>query len=255
MSEPTDRPDRRDDTGPAGAEADSGARSVWDWVVSEDGDRFGQDIFDPQTRRRWCAAIFTGGLPYLWQQVATVPRDVAVERLELRPGDHVLILGEAVEAIGFDDLVRRHVGDDGDVTVIDVRDRVLSALMNGELPRWQYDETAHFADRHFDVVFVAQANAHAADWAATGAELLRVMKSGRRLVIAEIAFSSTFQARAANDVHLEYWLRKLVEGMGYTDEVLLHWDLRDLEAALGPQLDDVETFEWRGVELLWGRKP
>ena len=60
----------------------------------------------PQTRRRWCAAIFTGGLPYLWQQVARVPRGIAIDRLELQPGDRVLIVGEAVEAIGFDELVR-----------------------------------------------------------------------------------------------------------------------------------------------------
>jgi len=35
----------------------------------------------------------------------------------------------------------------------------------------------------------------------------------------------------------------------------VHWDLDDLAAALDSQLDGLETFEWRGVELLWGRKP
>ena len=243
----TDTTDDRTATTPAG---------VWDWVIQEDGDRFGRDIFDLDTRRRWCAALFTGGLPYLWQQVATVPRDLTLDQLELRPGDRVLIVGEAVEAIGFDSLVRERIGPDGELTVRDVRDRVLTMLMAGELPRFSYDElTADFADEQFDVVFVAQANAHAADWRASGAQLLRVMTSGRQLVIAEISFSSTFLRRAQTDVHLEYWLQKMIEGMGQSWELLVHWDLPDLEAALAPLLDDTTTFEWRGVELLWGRKP
>lgn len=229
--------------------------NVWDWVVKEDGDRFGQDIFDPDTRRRWCAAILSGGLPYLWQEVATIPRDLAIERLELKPGDQVLILGEAAEAIGFDELVRQRVGDTGSVTVIDIRDRVLTTAMEGGLPIWDYDETSHFGDEHFDLVFVAQANAHATNWTTAGAELLRVMKPGRRLVFAEITFSSMFRHRAAADVHLDYWLRKLLDGMGHSYDALVHWDVDDLEAALAPLLDDIETFEWRGVELLWGRKP
>lgn len=231
------------------------AATVWDWVVAEDGDRFGHDIFDPDTRRRWCAAILTGGLPYMWQQIASVPRELALDKLELKPGDRVLVVGEAATDIGFDSWVRDRVGSAGDVTVVDIRDRVLTTFMNGELPQWEWDETSGFADEQFDCVFVAQAVAHAADWTKSGTELLRVMKPGRRLVLAEIAFSSTFFARADTDVHLAYWLRKLMEGMGQPLEALVHWDLADLTSALGPQLTGAETFEWRGVELLWGRKP
>jgi SAM-dependent methyltransferase len=231
------------------------APSVWDWMVPEDADRFGRDILDPGTRRRWCAAILAGGLPYLWHEVAAVPRRLLTEQLELTEGDRVLIVGEATEAIGFDEDVRRLVGAAGEVVVIDIRDRVLTEMMAGKLPQWRWEMTYGFADGEFDCVFAAQSVAHAADWAEAGRELLRVMKSGRRLVLGEIAFSSTFSARSRADVHLEYWVRKLVEGMEQPLGTLVHWDLDDLVAALRPQLDGLETFEWRGVELLWGRKP
>ncbi len=228
---------------------------VWDWVVPADGERFGSDIFDAEVRRRWCAAVFTGGLPYLWHEVAAIPRRMLLDRLEVTVGDRVLVIGEATEAIGFDEDVRRLVGPTGEVVVVDIRDRVLSGLMTGGGVQWHWDMTDGYEDDQFDCVFVAQAVAHAADWTATGRDLLRVLKPGCRLVLGEISFSSTFLTRARADVHLEYWLRKLVEGMGETLEILVHWDLEQLVSALEPQLIGLETFEWRGVELLWGSKP
>jgi hypothetical protein len=47
----------------------------------------------------------------------------------------------------------------------------------------------------------------------------------------------------------------MLEGMQVSFEDLVYWGLGDLETARRPRLDDIKTFEWRGVELLWGRKP
>ena len=228
---------------------------VWDAMVPADADRFGRDILDAETRWRWCSALLVGGLPYLWQQVAYIPRDLALDRLELFPGDRVLIFGEAVTDIGFDRLIRDRVGSTGTVEVIDIRHRVLDTMRAGKPPQWQWTETSGVPNESFDCVLVGQAVAHAADWAREGAELLRIMKPGRRLVLAEIAFSDTFYARTHADVHLEYWLRKMLEGMGQSLDSLVRWNQPELTAALGSQLEGMETFEWRGVELLWGRKP
>lgn len=229
--------------------------SVWDAMVPEDAERYGSDILDPQARQRWCSALLVGGLPYLWNQVATVPLGLALDQLELVPGDRVLIFGEAVEGIGFDTMIGDRVGSDGEVVVIDIRSRVLDTVRAGGAPQWHWTETHEFPDGHFDCVFVGQALAHAEDWSREGRELLRVMKPGRRIVLAEIAFSDTFYARAHADVHLEYWLRKMLEGMGHDFDGLVRWNQPELVAALGPVLEGLETFEWRGVELLWGRKP
>jgi dihydrofolate reductase len=43
-------------------------------------------------------------------------------------------------------------------------------------------------------------------------------------------------------------------------EIVVHgspqnWNLGDVAAARRDAMDDLETFEWRAVDLLWGRKP
>ncbi len=224
-------------------------------MAPEDAERWGQDILDPDERRRWCMAVLWGGLPHLWSSSAQVPRQVAVDQLDLRPGDRVLIVGEAVAGIGFDDQVRAGVTPGGEVIVHDLRGQVLDMMRAGERPQWEWTETRAYPDHHFDAVFVAQAVSHAEDWAREGAELLRVLRPGRPLVLAEIMFSDVFFSRAQADVHLEYWVRKLLEGIGESFETLVGYGQDELVAALGSGLDRLQTFEWRGVELLWGRKP
>jgi SAM-dependent methyltransferase len=229
---------------------------VWDAMDPEDAERFGQDILDPEVRRRWCTAVLVGGLPYLWQRVASVPRKLALDKLELQAGDRVLLFGEAVNAIGWDEEIRQRVGSTGDVVVIDVRDRVLGMMREQQVPWWEWAETSEYPDEHFDAVFVGQAVAHAGDWRREGAEMLRVMKPGRPLVLAEMVITGErFKQRALADVHVEYWLRKMLEGMGLPFDALDYWSFRDVVDGLTPQLEELETFEWRGVELLWGRKP
>jgi ubiquinone/menaquinone biosynthesis C-methylase UbiE len=228
---------------------------LWEQMIPEDAERFGHDMFDLAARKRWCQAIMFGGLPHLWRHVALVPRQIAIEKLELRSGDRVLIVGEAVEDIGFDNEIRELVGSPGEVITVDIRSRVFEEFHAGREPKWQWDFTREYPDQYFDCVFVGQGVAHAADWGREGQELLRVMHIGRRLVLAEISFSQTFYARLHTDVHLEYWVRKLMEGLGDSLEELPYWNLADVERTLSGHLDDIETFEWRGVDLLWGRKP
>lgn len=227
---------------------------TWEAMDPEDADRMGRDILDPEARRRWCTALLAGGLPYLWGRVAQVPRQIALDQLELRDGDRVLLYGEAVAPIGWDAEIRERIGG-GELVVVDVRDRVLEMMRRREAPQWEWTEPHAYPDEHFDCVFVGQAVAHAADWTREGAELLRVMKPGRQLVLAEIGLGDSLFAKAHADVHLEYWLRKMLEGMGLSFDALVYWSPQQLIDALGPQLDALATFEWRGVELLWGRKP
>ncbi len=228
---------------------------LWGQMVAEDSERFGHEILDPAARMRWCQAVLFGGLPHLWRHVATVPRAVAIDKLELHRGDRVLIVGEAISDIGFDTEIRDLVGAEGEVVVEDVRARVFEEFHAGREPKWEWQFTKEYADEHFDCVFVGQGVAHAADWTREGQELLRVMRPGRRIVLAEIAFSETFHTRVKTDVHIEYWVRKLLEGIGEGLEELPYWNLDDVAQALVGVLEDLETYEWRGVDLLWGRKP
>jgi hypothetical protein len=228
---------------------------IWDQMVPEDAERWGRDILDPAARKRWCQAVMFGGLPYLWRHVAIVPREVAIDKLELRRGDRVLIAGEALPEIGFEADISEIVGPEGEIASVDMRTRVFEEFHAGRVAKWEWDYTRDYPDEHFDCVFVGQGVAHAGDWAREGRELLRVLRAGRRMVMAEISFSETFYARVQADVHLEYWVRKLMEGIGESFEALPYWNLVDVAAALDGALDELDTFEWRGVDLLWGRKP
>lgn len=228
---------------------------LWDRMVSADAERFGSDILDPEARKRWCQAVLFGGLPYLWRDVAAVPREVALGKLELRRGDRVLIIGEAISDIGFDADIADRVGAEGEVVAVDIRDRVFEQFHAGLQPKWQWDYADEYPDEHFDCIFIGQGVAHAGDWAREGGELMRVLRPGRRIVMAEISFSETFHGRVQTDVHLEYWVRKMLEGLGETLEHLPYWNLDDVAAALHGIADEVETFEWRGVDVLWGRRP
>lgn len=237
------------------ASNDDGVPSLWDAMVAEDAERFGKDIRDPAARKRWCGAVLLGGLPYLWNNVALVPRKLAVEHLDLSAGDRALIVGEAVSDIGFDSELEELVGPDGTVDVIDMRSQVLDLFGAGKEPKWEWQFTHDAPADRYDAIFVGQGVAHAGDWRREGAELLRVLKSGRPLVLAEISFADNFYSRMAADVHLEYWVRKLMEGLEHDLRELPYWNLESVAESLADQVVGLETFEWRGVDLLWGRKP
>lgn len=229
-------------------------KTPWSAMEPAEAERFGDDIFDPAARRRWCGAILAGGLPYLWTQKARIPRQIALDQLELRQGDRVYINGEALEPVGIPDEVRERVGDSGEVVVDDFLETVRDMGFRGEDPKWQWEYTHGYPDEHFDCVLVMQGVAHAGDWAREGAELLRVMKPGRQIVLAEIAFGTSFYERVAADLHIEYYFEKLFEGIGLPFKYP-GWEISDVSAQLAPLVDDIDVFRWRGVDLLWGRKP
>lgn len=228
----------------------------WSAMDPAEKDRFGEDIFDAPTRARWCGAVALGGLPFMWKHKARVPRKLVLDQLELRPGDRVYVIGEHLELMGIPDELRARVGAGGEVVVEDFKEKVRDMFFRNEDPKWEWDYTHDFPDEHFDCVLVMQGVAHAGDWAREGAELLRIMKPGRQAVLAEIAFGTSFYERVAADLHIEYIFEKLSEGMGrpFWDH-LPGWEIGEVQAQLAPLMDDIEVFRWRGVDLLWGRKP
>jgi methyltransferase family protein len=219
-----------------------------------EAERFGEDIFDPEKRARWCGAVLAGGLPYLWAHKARMPRKIALEQLELRPADRVYVNGEALEPTGIVDEIRERVGTTGEVVVDDFMETVRDIAFRGEDPKWQWDYTHGYPDQHFDCVLVLQGVAHAGDWAREGAELVRVLKPGRQIVLAEIAFGKSFHERVAADLHIEYYFEKLFDGIGLPF-YLPAWEIEDVRDQLAGLIDDIDVFRWRGVDLLWGRKP
>src|SRR3974377_2377088 len=81
----------------------------WAWMQSYDVQRLGGVILDLKEQEGWWRAVLLGGLPFMWRK-AEVARNLIYDRLELRTGDKVLIIGECIEPCGFVDDMRQRVG-------------------------------------------------------------------------------------------------------------------------------------------------
>jgi hypothetical protein len=233
----------------------------WEFINDMDTARMGGVILDPLEQQRWSRAVMlAGSLPYMWREKARVLREFMYTKLELRLGDKVLILGEMVEACGFDQDLRDRVGVSGDVKVIDITDQARDAVLagkrgsGGQLGTWSYDYTRDFPDSVFDCVAVLQAVQHAEDWRETGRELLRLMKPGRVILLAEITFSPRMRLLAEQDIHIATWIDKLSSRVGFDPFGAAYYSTDDLLRAFAGQVHDEGTFVWRGIELFWGRK-
>ena len=93
----------------------------WKWMQPYDVRRFGEVILDRKEQERWCRAVLLGGLPFMWRK-AEVARNLIYDKLELREGDKVLIIGECIEPCGFVDDMRARIGPKGEVHLIDITD-------------------------------------------------------------------------------------------------------------------------------------
>jgi hypothetical protein len=230
---------------------------AWGAMLPHDIARFGEVILDPAERKRWCTAILIGGLPYIWRELAAVPRQLFLDRLGVSPGDRVLLVGEGLEGIGIGTEIMGLVGPSGDVVTVDFMERVRDTAMAGEWPQWAWPYTEEYPDEYFDAVAIFQGVAHSEDWAVTGRELMRVLKPGRMIVLGEIIFGPPLSAVIRQDVHVTYVFTKIWEAIfppGATFDDMPYWSPEALTVAFDGQVEDAETFVWRGVELFWGRK-
>ena len=236
--------------------------SAWDLIQPWDLELLGEDVLDIDERRRWERAFMVaGGLPYIWQQLARPISDVIYGLLELRPDDRVLIIGEAIEPCGWGDAIRALVGPGGSVETVEIIHQGRAVILDGGKPGrngvvgcWEWDYTYETADEHYDCVAVLQATQHCDDWEATSRELMRVTKPGRRIVLAEAVYAGpTFLERINADVHIRAWYEKLFSGIDV--DQIPYYSGEQLAASFEPVVADLRLMEWKGVEMLWGRKP
>jgi hypothetical protein len=243
--------------------AGGGKPSPWDLMQKFDAARFGADIFDPAQQARWGHAMFIGGLPYMWRYLAGDVLEMIYAKAEIRPGDKVLLFGESLESCGFIDDVRKLVGPAGEVTPVDMQEDARNAVAarqrgsGGQIGTFDYVRyTSHIADGAYDVVLNLQAIQHAEDWTVAGREFLRIMKSGRRLVMAEIIQGSPEQLwKIGLDLHIQHLIDKIFSRRGIALTDIPYYSRDDLKRAFAGLLDEVGDFEWRGLEVFWGRKP
>jgi Methyltransferase domain len=231
----------------------------WSYLQPNDVERFGAVILDPGEQKRWSSALFLGGLSYMWQR-STALRDLIFLHLALKPGDRVLLLGEALEGSNFPDDIRTRIGV-GELICVDIIEEARNAMIqrrigrNGKLGTWEYTYTHGTADGHYDAVFVMQGIGHSDDWKITGRELLRVLKPGGPIMLTEIGFGPQFFAALEMDLHVEYIFRKIVAGRQRELGDAAYYSIAELQSAFAGMLTEVGSFSWRSADLFWGRKP
>jgi SAM-dependent methyltransferase len=232
----------------------------WDFMQPHDIERFGAQILDSAERQRWCTATLIGGLPFMWQNMAATMKTFIYAQMAIRSGDKVLILGESVESAGFRTDIEALVGPAGRVDVIDIIETARNATAanvrgrNGKRGTWRYDYADKIPDNQYDCIGVLQAVQHSDDWRSAGTDLLRIMKPGGVLMLAEITFGPRIAQLAAQDLHLQYWVDKLSYGARVPTSELAYYSASDLRLAFDGQLSNPQDFEWRGLELFWGTK-
>ena len=230
----------------------------WSYLQPNDVERFGTVILDPAEQKRWSSALFLGGLSYMWQK-STALRDLIFLHLALKHGDRVLLLGEALQGSRFPEDIQARIGG-GELTCIDIIEEARNAMLqrrigrNGKLGTWEYTYTHATPDGHYDAVFVMQGIGHSDDWSMTGRELLRVLKPGGPMVLAEIGFGPQFFAALEMDLHVDYIFRKIVAGRQRELGDAAYYSIADLQAAFAGLLTDVGSVSWRSADLFWGRK-
>jgi hypothetical protein len=77
--------------------------------------------------------------------------------------------------------------------------------------------------------------------------LLRVLKPGRLLVLAEITLSPKLKMKAEADIHIDAWIEKIFSRIGWSFDQAPYYSLDDLRCAFDGLVDVPETFEWRGM--------
>jgi SAM-dependent methyltransferase len=237
-------------------------RGPWGYTQPWDVSAQGPAIEDPKDQARWARAILLGGLPYIWRELASPLLTIAYSLLEIKRGDRILVIGESIEPCGFAADLRAMVGESGEVRMFEILERARQTTLdlekgrNGRVGTWKWDYTRDVADGTFDTVAVFQAVQHTDDWRESATELLRVMKPGRRIVLAEAAlFGAPFWDRVDADVHLRYWVDKLAWHRKLAPEETSYYSPEELHRAFDGLVENPENLEWKGIELFWGRKP
>ena len=196
-----------------------------------------------------------------WQD--PVFKKVLFERACITPGSCLLLISEANEKCGLSALAREAVGEKGTFVEYDV-------IKDGRtLHEW--DIYTRIAKEHpanaFDAA-IATATHHMQELKSEVEALIGMVKPGGRVVFADNGPGKLFFELAKQDVHLEFMADILMYAMavwlnfgetldeGY--ENIKRWgtkvDEDDLVKAVRLFLDEINSFSWKGLWLVAGRK-
>ncbi len=196
-----------------------------------------------------------------WQD--PVFKTVMFQRALVPPGGSLLLISEANERCGLSRLAREAVGPAGRLAEFDT-------IAEGRtLHTWEiYTRICRdFPEASFDSV-IATTTHHMRELESELEALMRVVRPGGGVVLADNGPGRLFFELAKQDAHLEFAADLLIYHMGlwlrFGDspdeayEALRQWGTKygveDVRAAASRWLVEVDAFEWKGLWLVNGRR-
>jgi SAM-dependent methyltransferase len=124
--------------------------------------------------------------------------------------------------------------------------------VGGMIGTFSYDAyTRDTPDSAYDVVINLQGIQHTEDWTAAGKEFLRIMKPGRRLVMAEIVLGSPEQVwKISSDLHIQHLFDKIFSRRGVAFSDLPYYSPQALRTAFDGLVNDPNRHD-ASCEALW----
>jgi len=237
-------------------------KSVWEYIGDEESawlkKKLGIDPHDEKEQIKANFMVVGGMLPLCWSR-SKVFMDLMYREAELHKGDRVLLLGEDLRASGHIEAVKKQIGKNGELQTADYLLEGLETFKTDVIER----TCVKFKDGYFDSVILAQGFHHARDIDKAAREMARVLKKGKKLIVAEMILLSTF-VLAEQDIHLECvfekaFLSKISErasGKSSLEEIKAQIGdpENDIPRAFCKYLSGITKFSWKGIVLVVGTK-
>lgn len=237
----------------------------WDFLTSTEIAILGSEVVESNLQKNWGRAIFfASNLVWCWEN-ARILRHLMYSNLRARPGDRVLVIGEVLEGLGFLQELRKRVGETGEIIAFDMVDKSRSGYIQQwemgpgavipEKHHWDYSFADKHPDHYFDLIWLPQGVHHAHRWIEIAPKLIRVLKTGGQVMMAECRVPAPEFHRA---LQISSLLRCIVDkifwAMDTTLEEMPDYSAADLALAFGDSLENTFGLEWKGWLLFWGTK-
>ena len=181
----------------------------------------------------------------------------------VKSGDHLLLISEDNVRCELTEMAEELVGSEGEVVDIDI---MTEARTRRQWPIYT-ERCADFDDGYFDVA-VATTVHHMDNLDTETSALTRVVKNGGGVLMADNGPGRLFFELCELDAHLaqyaHYFITNSAIRLGFSDDpdeayegfraFGCKYGIYDLQSAVKPYLEDVYSYQWRGMWYVVGKK-
>lgn len=214
---------------------------------------FGNQIFDPEIRAKWCKACFyAGNALRLWNQALEL-KIAFLTACSLKSDHKTLLIGEHLAESGVEPALRSIVEH---IETNDISSQALSKLMDKPAGlQWDFHMLDKLPDDSIDRLILFDAASHIANWSDFAEQINRVLCDTGIAVIAEAPLGGNdFFEAFRLDSHLEAHSLRILAGLGIKETDFPKTDPASLEKLFKPYFAWNRSFSWQGVYLFYGGK-